>query len=1184
MSNKRRTFMLKFLLPFFLFFSITLNTTFSQNKQYAGDINEDTIWQDTVYVTGNINMYGSLTIMPGTYVEFQGLYLLYINKQLIAEGTLQDSIRFAPKDRSTGWQGILFDESNGDSLSYNSKLSFCVFEYGKGFIDYAGSSTGGGICIHNWKSLSITNSSFRNNSVNKAGGAIYCSNGNLRLENCSLYSNKSIGTNSVGGAIYFTNSSAIIKNCMISSNYSEYDGGGLYAEESELICGNNIIRDNEAKESGAGLYTYQGNPVFTGNKFLNNSVTGNGYGGGGLFCYGNVRIEDNTFEGNSGSRGGALLLTSSGNSFIINNRFQKNKGSIGGAVYLEYSNSEITANRFFNNSASDAGGIYMTNCSPIVRDNLICNNSAIYDGGGVYLTSTPKPLFINNTIANNAAARGYAVFVQYGVNARFDNSIISGPKDELSNGLIYKEGWNSNLSFSYCNIQGNQSNAGNYNSLHVSDYIPGFVKPTQGSGSGFDGSSADWSLKGNSLCIDAGNPDTAGFMIPVKDLAGNKRIKNIIDIGAYEYQDSIINIPVISTRVITFFFNRISAGQRDINSFKIRNEGKGELKISSVSTPEGFEIRLPADSAFGRSIEDFIIRGGRDTTIIVSFHPLAPADYSGLITIRSNDTDNDSLSVPVSGTAISGLAVRGNITQSTEWAKKVYVFGAATIQKGVKVTIAPGTSVFFDENGSLNVQGSLSAVGTKTDSIKFIYGNSGSKNWQGINIDNSIRYMSTVDTTKLIFCSIEGTTGISNGGFSGGAVYINHFSSVIISKCNFRNNSMGAIYCKDFSSPLISSNTFSNNKSSYGGAITCQSSSSPEITDNIFNKNQSDGSGGAISCFYSSSPLISGNTFTNNSASYGAVIATQDTSNPQMVSNMMSGNNGSKGGVVFCYRSSRITLLNNIIIKNIGYEGGVIYIYGGDYQDQSFVTIINNTICNNRAKYCSAIKSHSVWQGGFTAINNIFYNNISDDGVQLFWVSPASPYIRNCDIKGGLSSVQSNGTYNNSTYYMNNIDADPLFVNSPAGSSAGDIYSLSSNSPCINNGLSDSITYNIPATDFLGKPRFAGSSIDIGALEYQGQVSVGKGTISPSHNDLLQNYPNPFNPLTTISYSIAAESYVNLKIYDMLGHEISTLINKEQKAGEYKVQFDGSSLPSGVYVYTIQAGQYRDSKKLLLLK
>ncbi|MDP4176205.1 MAG: T9SS type A sorting domain-containing protein [Bacteroidota bacterium] len=83
---------------------------------------------------------------------------------------------------------------------------------------------------------------------------------------------------------------------------------------------------------------------------------------------------------------------------------------------------------------------------------------------------------------------------------------------------------------------------------------------------------------------------------------------------------------------------------------------------------------------------------------------------------------------------------------------------------------------------------------------------------------------------------------------------------------------------------------------------------------------------------------------------------------------------------------------------------------------------------------------------------------------------------------------------------------------------------------------------------------------------------------------LKQNYPNPFNPTTIINYSIPKKSHVELKVINMLGREVKTLINKEQNAGEYNVNFDGSSLPSGIYIYTIQAGQYRASRKLVLLK
>lgn len=83
---------------------------------------------------------------------------------------------------------------------------------------------------------------------------------------------------------------------------------------------------------------------------------------------------------------------------------------------------------------------------------------------------------------------------------------------------------------------------------------------------------------------------------------------------------------------------------------------------------------------------------------------------------------------------------------------------------------------------------------------------------------------------------------------------------------------------------------------------------------------------------------------------------------------------------------------------------------------------------------------------------------------------------------------------------------------------------------------------------------------------------------------LGQNYPNPFNPATVISYSIPERSLVRLKVFDILGREVSTLVSELQNKGEYRVQFNASHLPSGVYIYTIEAGRFRDSKKLVLIK
>jgi enterochelin esterase-like enzyme len=85
---------------------------------------------------------------------------------------------------------------------------------------------------------------------------------------------------------------------------------------------------------------------------------------------------------------------------------------------------------------------------------------------------------------------------------------------------------------------------------------------------------------------------------------------------------------------------------------------------------------------------------------------------------------------------------------------------------------------------------------------------------------------------------------------------------------------------------------------------------------------------------------------------------------------------------------------------------------------------------------------------------------------------------------------------------------------------------------------------------------------------------------------LSQNYPNPFNPVTSISYQLAKGGYITLKIYNLLGHEIATLVNEQKSAGEYEIEFDASkyNLSSGVYFYTMRGGSFSDTKKFILMK
>jgi L-ascorbate metabolism protein UlaG (beta-lactamase superfamily) len=97
-------------------------------------------------------------------------------------------------------------------------------------------------------------------------------------------------------------------------------------------------------------------------------------------------------------------------------------------------------------------------------------------------------------------------------------------------------------------------------------------------------------------------------------------------------------------------------------------------------------------------------------------------------------------------------------------------------------------------------------------------------------------------------------------------------------------------------------------------------------------------------------------------------------------------------------------------------------------------------------------------------------------------------------------------------------------------------------------------------------------------------TDVSENITSPNHFELNQNYPNPFNPSTQIDFTLPSSSFVSLKIYDVLGKEISTLMYEYLRPGYYSRQWNAAGMPSGIYVYQLRAGKYAETKKLVLIK
>jgi len=116
-----------------------------------------------------------------------------------------------------------------------------------------------------------------------------------------------------------------------------------------------------------------------------------------------------------------------------------------------------------------------------------------------------------------------------------------------------------------------------------------------------------------------------------------------------------------------------------------------------------------------------------------------------------------------------------------------------------------------------------------------------------------------------------------------------------------------------------------------------------------------------------------------------------------------------------------------------------------------------------------------------------------------------------------------------------------------------------------------SYSYRLKQVDFNGNFEY---------FNLNNEVNIG----TPSTYALSQNYPNPFNPSTTINFDLPTDGNVSLKLYDMSGKEVATLVNEVRSAGYYSVNFNASQLTSGVYFYSISADNFTATKKMLLVK
>jgi hypothetical protein len=263
-------------------------------------------------------------------------------------------------------------------------------------------------------------------------------------------------------------------------------------------------------------------------------------------------------------------------------------------------------------------------------------------------------------------------------------------------------------------------------------------------------------------------------------------------------------------------------------------------------------------------------------------------------------------------------------------------------------------------------------------------------------------------------------------------------------------------------------------------------------------------------------------------------------------------------------------LFANNLITNNKHAGSETCHGGGLYLNRSKVKVVNNTITENKASYgggfCSSRSDSSL------VMNNIIWGDTATiSGGEIDIYSGSAPIFVYNDIQGEW-------------FGEGNIDADPQLV----------ADSLANSSPCIGAGI---LTYdffgvivNVPSVDINGRmrPYPSGSNPDMGAWESKLGDPVGielqpLAGVLQSYR-LKQNYPNPFNPSTTIEFTIPQYGFVSLKIYNLLGEEVVTLLSASLLSGSYKYEWNASGLASGLYLCRLEAGDYVGVRKMILMK
>jgi hypothetical protein len=406
-------------------------------------------------------------------------------------------------------------------------------------------------------------------------------------------------------------------------------------------------------------------------------------------------------------------------------------------------------------------------------------------------------------------------------------------------------------------------------------------------------------------------------------------------------------------------------------------------------------------------------------------------------------------------------------------------------------------------------------------------------NFNGKNIVVGSLTLTTGDTSYISQTVIDGNQNGSVVKFENGEDSTTVLCGFTLTKGNSAINSGGGgIYIMN-SSPIVSDMLIKNNKAvTYG----------------------SDGGGGIY--------LNNSNTKISNATISSNIGYWEDAFLPL---------NFGAGGGILC-ENSNLTLTNIKIINNVSVSGGGIFCRNSDIVLINAIVSENSTLWTQGGTGGSGI---TINNSNATLANVIVSKNIADiNGGGIYCIS-SDLSLSNVTIK------ENSANYGGGMYFEANSNPsfDPVNLCNIYLNTANELGNdLFAESDSIISVYVDTFTVLVPVS-------IHAYPLNKFTFDIQNAVitNISENPISLTNFTLNQNYPNPFNPTTNIEFSIPKSEFVTLKVYNVLGEEVATMVSERLNVGSYSYDWDASNLASGVYLYSLEAGEFVKTRKMILM-